>query len=132
MDALDKINSTDKEQKLIRKLESEYSSAVLKALQLTYGDKRVKIANMKIEMDMSEKSSTSTEYTGIKVKDDNPETPWDDSVVESQLPIATKHSQAPVTTPKDLPELRDRILRLMWICPTLWENQPSQAKRPTT
>ncbi len=90
MDALDKINNTDKEQKLIRKLESEYSSAVLKALQLTYGDKRVKIANMKIEMDMSDKSSTSTEYTGIKVKDDNPETPWDDSVVEAQLPLATK------------------------------------------
>ncbi|MBQ1662783.1 MAG: hypothetical protein II054_09790, partial [Treponema sp.] len=48
LDELEKTSITDKQQKLIRKLESEYSASVLKSLQNTYGVKRVKIANMKI------------------------------------------------------------------------------------
>ena len=41
LEAADKINNLDKQQKLIRKLESEYSAAVLKSLQYTFGDNRV-------------------------------------------------------------------------------------------
>lgn len=88
LDELEKTSITDKQQKLIRKLESEYSASVLKSLQNTYGVKRVKIANMKIDMDMAEKSSTAEEHYGIKLKDDNPTTPYDDSEVVQSLVIS--------------------------------------------
>ena len=88
MEAADKINNLDKQQKLIRKLESEYSAAVLKSLQSTFGDKRVKIANMKIDMDMSERSSTGKKYTGINIKEDNPNTVYDDSITVESLKLS--------------------------------------------
>ena len=88
MEAADKINNLDKQQKLIRKLESEYSTAVIKSLQETYTDKRVRIANMKIDMDMSERTSTGKKYSGINIKEDNPNTVYDDSVTVESLVVA--------------------------------------------
>ncbi|MBP5753865.1 MAG: flagellar M-ring protein FliF [Treponema sp.] len=84
----DKVNNLDKQQKLIRKLESEYSVAVLRALQLTYTDNRVIIANMRIDMDMSEKTSTGTRYSGIDIKKDNPNTVYDDSITVESLKLS--------------------------------------------
>ena len=88
LEAADKINNLDKQQKLIRKLESEYSVAVLTALQKTFTDDRVRIANMKIDMDMSERSSTGKKYTGINIKDDNPNTVYDDSITVESLKLS--------------------------------------------
>ena len=84
----DRISNIDRQQKLIRKLETEYSSAVLKALQGTFTAKRVTIANMKIDMNMSERESTSQIYSGIELKKDNPDTPYDDGEVVEKLPIS--------------------------------------------
>lgn len=88
LEAADKINNLDKQQKLIRKLESEYSAAVLKSLQYTFGDNRVRIANMKIDMDMSERESTGKKYTGINIKEDNPNTVYDDSITVESLKLS--------------------------------------------
>ncbi len=84
----DRISNIDRQQKLIRKLETEYSSAVLKALQGTYTNKRVTIANMKIEMNMSERESSSEIYSGIQIKADNPDTPYDDGETVEKLPVS--------------------------------------------
>ena len=56
----DRISLVAKQEKEIRKLESEYSSKVLKQLQTTFGDKRVKVTNMTIDMDMSQKKFQKT------------------------------------------------------------------------
>ncbi|MBO4320217.1 MAG: flagellar M-ring protein FliF [Treponema sp.] len=88
LEAADKINNLDKQQKLIRKLESEYSVAVLTSLQKTFTDDRVRIANMKIDMDMSEKTSTGTRYSGIDIKKDNPNTVYDDSITVESLKLS--------------------------------------------
>ncbi len=84
----DRIANIDKQQKLIRKMEAEYSSKVLAALKNTYSDKRVKIANMKIEMDMSEEQVGETIYSGITIRPDNPNTPYDDSEIVNSLVIS--------------------------------------------
>ena len=58
------------------------------ALQKTFTDDRVRIANMKIDMDMSERSSTGKKYTGINIKDDNPNTVYDDSITVESLKLS--------------------------------------------
>ena len=84
MEEADRISNIQKEQKTIQKLEAEYASSVLAALQQTYGTDRVRVATMKIEMDMSKRSVSKTEYSGVTIKEDNPNTSYDDSqVVES-------------------------------------------------
>lgn len=88
MEASDRLSLIEKQEKAIRKLESEYSSQVLKQLQTTFGDKRVKVTNMTIEMDMSEETFTSKEYTGITIKPDNPDTVYDDSETVHSLVIS--------------------------------------------
>ena len=88
MEASDKISLVAKQEREIRKLESEYSSQVLKQLQTTFGDKRVKVTNMTIEMDMSQETFSSKEYSGITIKADNPDTVYDDSEIVHSLVIS--------------------------------------------
>lgn len=84
----DHQKNVENQQKWIRKQETYYQSQVVGALQETFGTKRVRIANMKIDMDMSERSYTSTEFSGIKLKEDNPTTPYDDSEVVEKIAIS--------------------------------------------
>lgn len=84
----DRINNVSKQEKIIRQLESEYSSKVLKSLQSTFTPDRVKVTNMVIDMDMSQKSSTSKVYTGITIKPDNPNTVYDDSETVQSLVLS--------------------------------------------
>ena len=63
-------------------------AAVLKALQKFYTDDRIRDLNVTIDMDMSEKSSTSTIYSPIQIRPDNPDTPYDDSEYRDTLPIS--------------------------------------------
>ncbi len=82
----DRISNIQKQQRLILKLETQYSSQVLDALQAIYTPDRVRIANMKIDMDMSEKQNTELKYTPFVMKEDNPNTVYDDSDIrESAL-----------------------------------------------
>jgi len=90
MEATERIDNIAKEQKLILKLETQYSSQVLNALKSTYSDNRVRIANMKIDMDMSKKQSTSKEYSGVTIKADNPDTPYDDSEIRDNLVVSSE------------------------------------------
>ena len=84
----DHQKNVENQQKWIRKQEAYYQTQVINALQGTFGTKRVKIANMKIDMDMSERSYTATEYSGVTIKPDNPNTQYDDSEVRDSLVLA--------------------------------------------
>ena len=81
----DHQKNVENQQKWIRKQEAYYQTQVINALQGTFGTKRVKIANMKIDMDMSERSYTATEYSGVTIKPDNPNTQYDDPPVYSDM-----------------------------------------------
>ena len=84
----DRVSIIEKQQKLIRKQEVELRAKILKALQKTFREDRCRDMNVAIEMDMSQKTSDSTEYSPIQIKADNPDTPYDDSEYRDTLPIS--------------------------------------------
>ena len=88
MEDTDRLSNIEKSQKIILGLETEYSAQILGALKGTYGSDRVRIANMKIEMDMSKKTSKKKIYTGVTLKPDNPDTPYDDSDIRENLVLS--------------------------------------------
>ena len=90
MEASERVDIIAKEQKEILKLETQYSSQVLAALKSTYSSNRVRIANMKIDMDMSKRSFTAKEYSGVTIKKDNPDTPYDDSEIRDNLVVSSE------------------------------------------
>lgn len=84
----DRVSIIEKQQKLRHAEEAKLRAAVLKALQKFYTDDRIRDLNVTIDMDMSEKSSTSTIYSPIQIRPDNPDTPYDDSEYRDTLPIS--------------------------------------------
>ncbi|MCR5217621.1 flagellar basal-body MS-ring/collar protein FliF [Treponema sp.] len=87
MEESDRISNIDKQQRLIQGLENEYRSRILQQIKPIF-NKRVDYVNMKIEMDMSEKSYTAKEYGGVTLKEDNQDTPYDDSDVREKVAIS--------------------------------------------
>lgn len=84
----DRIDLVAKQQKLIRQEEVKKRAAILNSLQKTYTEDRCRDMNVTIEMDFSQKTSDSTEYSPITIKEDNPDTPYDDSEYRDTLPIS--------------------------------------------
>ncbi len=92
-DDLRDIEKTDvyaRQQKLISNLQDEYRIKLLKTVQDIFGPDRVRDLNIKIDMDMSEKTVQSTVYSPIIINEDNPDTPYDDSLKREYLPISSE------------------------------------------
>ena len=90
MAEIDRIDNVKKQQKLIRQLEVEIRAKILKALQKTFTEDRCRDMVVAVEMDMSQRQSQSTEYKPIVIKEDNPDTPYDDSELRDTLPLSTQ------------------------------------------
>ncbi len=88
----DRLSRIEKEQKLIARLEAEYRAKVLNALQQIYGEDRVRELNVKIEMDMSDKSIQTRDYLPTVIRADNPSTPYDDSVIVESVTLSSETS----------------------------------------
>ncbi|WP_407399300.1 flagellar basal-body MS-ring/collar protein FliF [Treponema sp.] len=84
----DRLSNIEKEKRIILKLETEYASRVLKALQVTFGDKRVQIANMKIDMNTSKRTTNSKQILPTVIREDNPNTPYDDSEIVEKIVVS--------------------------------------------
>ncbi len=91
----DRLSIIQQEQKFIAKTEREYEVKVLNALQKIYGTDRVREVSIKIDMDMSEKSSQTTKILPIEMKKDNPDTSYDDSEIVHSV---TASSEVATTT----------------------------------
>ena len=91
----DRLSMIEKQQKMIAKMENRYEIKVLTALQKIYGADRVREVSIKIDMDMSEKSSQTTKILPSEMKADNPDTPFDDSEVVHSV---TASSEVATTT----------------------------------
>lgn len=104
MQDFDRISVIEKQQKLIAQLEAKYRVEILSALQGIFGQDRVRNLNIKIDMDMSEKTIESTEYKPIVYKEDNPDTSYDDSELKDSLVLSsetvTKVSKGTVYNPE--------------------------------
>ena len=90
MAEIDRIDNVKKQQKLIRQLEVEIRAKILKALQKTFTEDRCRDMVVAVEIDMSQRQSQSTEYKPIVIKEDNPDTPYDDSELRDTLPLSTQ------------------------------------------
>ncbi len=95
MKDFDRLSIIEKQQKIIAKLETQYEAKILNALQTTYGNDRVRDLSIKIDMNMSERTSETVEFLPFVEKPDNPDTPYDDSVTR---PSVTRSSQTATTT----------------------------------
>ncbi len=88
----DRLTRIEKEQKLIAQLESQYRAKILAALQQIYGIDRVRDLNIKIDMDMSDKSVQTRDYLPTVIRPDNPETPYDDSEIVPSVTLSSETS----------------------------------------
>jgi flagellar M-ring protein FliF len=77
----DRLTRIERETKMIRQLEAQYRAKILTTLQNTYTDDRVRDLDIKISMDMSQKSVDTTEFFPITMKPQTPGLPYDDSVL---------------------------------------------------
>lgn len=88
MAEMDRIDQVARQQREIQKLETYYRARILNALQHTLTEDRVRDLNIKIDMNMSQRTSQSTIYSPITIRPDNPDTPYDDSEFRDTLPIS--------------------------------------------
>ena len=90
MKDFDRLSLIEKQQKLIAKLETQYEAKIRRALQTTYGTDRVRDLSIKIEMDMSEKTSETIDYRPFVLKPDNTSTPYDDSEIRASVTVSSE------------------------------------------
>ena len=90
MAANDRLDLVAKQQKIIQQQEVRLRAEILKALQNTFTEDRCRDMIIRVEMDMSERSSEATEITPIVIKEDNPDTPYDDSEYTMSVPRSTQ------------------------------------------
>ena len=84
----DRLSLTEKAEKMKLQLATQYRAKILNSLQNTYGQDRCRDMVVTIEMDTSQETSHSTEYSPIVIKEDNPDTPYDDSEYRDTLPVS--------------------------------------------
>ncbi|MEL3907498.1 MAG: flagellar basal-body MS-ring/collar protein FliF [Treponemataceae bacterium] len=77
----DRLSLIDKQLKIIQKYETQYEAKILNTLKQIYGMDRVRDLNIKIEMDMSEVNVETKELLPFVLRDDNPDTVYDDSEI---------------------------------------------------
>ena len=90
MREFDRVALVQKERQIVTALETDLKQKVLAALRETFSADRVRDLNVRIEMDMSKVSSQATVYSPIVKREDNPDTPYDDSEMLDYLPIASQ------------------------------------------
>ncbi len=90
MKDIERVDVIARQQKLISNLENQYRAKVLAALQQIFTPDRVRDLNIKIDMDMSQKTVDATRYSPIVLKADNPDTPYDDSEQVESITISSE------------------------------------------
>jgi flagellar M-ring protein FliF len=92
MAAMDRLTLIEREAKIIQTMEAKYRSQVLAALQLTFGADRVRDLNIKLDMDMSQKSIARETYSPITKVPRTPGLPYDDSELLDSITISESTS----------------------------------------
>jgi flagellar M-ring protein FliF len=92
MAEIDRIHVIERETKVVRNLEDQYRTRVLKNLQEVFTPDRVRDLNIKIAMDMSKKVVDTDEYFPITVKPRTPGLSYDDSESAKSITISQSTS----------------------------------------
>jgi len=81
----DRLSLIDKQNKMVSQLEAQYRAKILASLQTTYTADRVRDLNIKIAMDMSQKSVNTEEFFPVTIKPRTPGLPYDDSELANSI-----------------------------------------------
>ncbi|MDR2375122.1 MAG: flagellar M-ring protein FliF [Treponema sp.] len=92
MAAADRLTLIEREAKIIQTLEAKYRSQILAALQVTFSSDRVRDLNIKLDMDMSQKSIARETYSPIIKKAQTPGLAYDDSILLDSITISESTS----------------------------------------
>jgi len=76
----DRLTLIERETKMVRQQEAIYRAKILATLQKTFTDDRVRDLDIKITMDMSQKTVDTEEFFPIMMKPQTPGLPYDDSI----------------------------------------------------
>ncbi|MDR0496102.1 MAG: flagellar M-ring protein FliF [Treponema sp.] len=90
----DRLTRIERETKMIRQIEAQYRAKILATLKSTFSDDRVRDLDIKIAMDMSQKSVATEEFFPITRKPQTPGLAYDDS----ELLDSVTRSKATSTT----------------------------------
>lgn len=91
MEESDRLSLVERTQKFILKTQATYRAQILKAVEGIYGKDRIRDTLLiKIEMDTSKRTSDAKIHTPITIKEDNPNTPYDDSEYKDSLVISSQ------------------------------------------
>jgi len=93
MAAFDRLALIEKEQKHIQQMEAKYRADILRTLQATFGQDRVRDVNVKFEKDMSKKTVDTTEYFPFTVKPRTPGLAYDDSEIVKSVTLSSSVSE---------------------------------------
>ncbi|MDR2521155.1 MAG: flagellar M-ring protein FliF [Spirochaetaceae bacterium] len=93
MKEIDRLARVEREIKIVRDTESKYRADILKALQLNFTTDRVRDLNIKIDMDMSQKTSERNTITPIILKPRTPGLAYDDSQFVPSLTLSESTSE---------------------------------------
>lgn len=88
---LDDLELARRQQLQKTKLEQQYKANILKELMGIFGDGRVRVINVSIDLNFDKESSNTTEYFPVTVIADNPSTPYDET--ETALSIARSQNK---------------------------------------
>jgi len=75
----DRLNAIERETRMIQRLEAQYRAKILGALQSTFGNDRVRDLNIRLTMDMSQRTVSIEEFFPITRRSRTPGSPFDDS-----------------------------------------------------
>ena len=93
MAEFDRLTMIEKQTRMIRQLEAQYRVKILTTLQKTFTEDRVRDLDIKIAMDMSQKSIESKEITPIMMKERTPGLAYDDSIRLESLVVSSATSR---------------------------------------
>jgi flagellar M-ring protein FliF len=88
MKDFDRLARIEKEFKIQRDWEAKYRADVLRSLQSQFSADRVRDLNIKVEIDMSQKSVSSSKYNPIMIKERTPGSSYDDSERVASLTVS--------------------------------------------
>lgn len=90
MAEMDRIEQVARQQRVIREMQEKLRMDALRSLRGIFTEDRVRDLSVKIDMNMSKRSTESTVYSPITIREDNPDTPYDDSEFRDTLPISSQ------------------------------------------
>ena len=93
MAASDRLSLIEQETRIIRRQEIQYRDAILSSLQQIFSQNRVRDLNIKIDMDMSQRTIDTRESFPVTVRERTPGLPYDDSIIVESILLSESVSE---------------------------------------